>query len=148
MQIGEVQNLPTSLVRILHVDDCPVWKLFIEAYLEQQPNLRIVGHASDGMEAVKKAEQLQPDLILLDVSMPVLNGIQSVLQIRKFAPRAVILFLSQELDPDLVRAALDAGAHGYIHKTEVTRDLVAGIEAVLRGERFVSRILTDYDDPT
>lgn len=148
MKIRGVQELKTSLVRILVVDDCAAWQVLVQTQMDEHPNLLVVGLASDGMEAVKKADQLQPDLILLDVNMPLLNGIEAARQIHNIAPRAAILFVSQNSDPDVVLAALSAGGRGFVLKSDATRDLLAGIEAVLRGERFRSHGLIEADDWT
>jgi len=93
--------------------------------------------ASDGLKAVQKAEELQPDLILLDIGLPDLNGIEVARRVRKLAPAARILFFSVASDPDLVREALAFGT-GYIYKPRVQSDLLPAIEAARRGERFVS----------
>jgi DNA-binding NarL/FixJ family response regulator len=93
--------------------------------------------ASDGLEAVQKAEALQPDLILLDIGLPKLNGIEVSRRVNELAPAAKILFVSVESDSDLIRAALRLGA-GYVHKPRVQNDLLPAIEAVFKGERFVS----------
>ena len=106
--------------------------------LEQRPEFQVIGQASDGIEAIEKAERLQPDLILLDIGLPKLNGIRTAEQIRKIAPHSKILFLSQENSSDVIQAALDVGALGYLHKTRTRRDLMAAIESVLAGKQFVS----------
>jgi DNA-binding NarL/FixJ family response regulator len=106
--------------------------------LEQRPEFQVIGQASDGIEAIEKAERLQPDLILLDIGLPKLNGIRAAEQIRKTAPHSKILFLSQENAPDVIQAALDLGALGYLHKTRTHRDLLPAIKSVLAGKQFVS----------
>jgi DNA-binding NarL/FixJ family response regulator len=105
--------------------------------------LRVIGVASDGLEAVQKAEELQPDLILLDIGLPSLNGIEVARQIRKFSPKSKILFVSQESSADVMQGALDAGAHGYVLKSDARRELLEGVNAVLRGERFVGSRFSD-----
>jgi DNA-binding NarL/FixJ family response regulator len=127
-----------SLVRILIVDDFDLWKSFVIEYLQERPHTHIVGFASDGLQAVRKAEELQPDLILLDVLLPKLNGIEAARQIRKVAPKSKILFVSGESEWEWVRTALSAGGSGYVSKMTAAEGLLAGIEAVLRGERFIS----------
>jgi CheY-like chemotaxis protein len=104
----------------------------------------IVGEAADGFEAVQKAEQLKPDLILLDIGLPKLNGIEAARQLRKLVPESKILFLSGLHDPDIVREALRTGASGYIVKSDVGSELTKAIEAVLRGEQFVSTGVKGY----
>jgi DNA-binding NarL/FixJ family response regulator len=99
--------------------------------------LQVIGVASDGLEAIQKAEELQPDLILLDIGLPSLDGIEVARQIRKFSPKSKILFVSQESDADVVQEALGTGAQGYVLKIDAGSDLLEGVNAVLRGERFV-----------
>jgi len=137
-----------SFVRVLIVDDFEPWVRLVQFCISQQPNMQVIGVARDGREALRKAEQFQPDLILLDVSLPELDGIQAAMQIRRLAPGTAMLLLSEGADPEIVEAALNAGGHGYVLKSQATRDLVAGIEAVLRGERFVSDGLMGYEDLT
>jgi len=100
--------------------------------------LQVVGEASDGLEAVHKAEELQPDLIVLDLGLPTLNGIEAARQIRKLSPASKIIFASQESSADVVQEALSSGARGYVLKTRADVDLVAAVEAVLEGRQFVS----------
>lgn len=99
----------------------------------------IVAEAADGLEAVQKAEDLQPDIILLDIGLPSLNGIEAASRISKVAPSAIILFFSQMNDVDVVRSALSNGGMGYILKANIGRELLPGIKAVLRGERFLGK---------
>ena len=133
-----------SVVRLLVVDDFEPWRHFVRSIL-QVTNVEIVDVASDGLEAVQKAEALQPDLIVLDISLPQLEGIDAARQIRAVAPKSKILFLSQVSDPDVVRAALRVGARGYVVKDDAVRDLVAAVESVVLGKYFFSKALTSYD---
>lgn len=94
---------------------------------------------SDGLAAVQKAKELNPDLILLDIGLPGLNGIEAGRQIRKVVPSAKIIFLTQESSEDVVQEALSLGALGYVVKTRAGTDLLAAVEAVLTGEQYVSR---------
>jgi DNA-binding NarL/FixJ family response regulator len=119
------------------VEDFAPWRHFVIAQLSEKGDMRIVGVASDGLEAVVKAEELQPDLILLDIGLPTINGIEAARRIRKAAPNSKILFLSQEVDADVARAALGDG-HGYVVKSDANNDLIAAVEAVLQGKKFVS----------
>jgi len=137
-----------SLVRVLVVDDVELWQTFVHMHLDKEPNLHVIGVATDGLDAVRKAEKLRPDLILLDISLPGLNGLEAARQIRKVAATSTILFLSGESDPDVVRHAFSAGGLGYVLKSDAARDLIAGIESVLFGRRFVSSSLRDLDDVT
>jgi DNA-binding NarL/FixJ family response regulator len=109
------------------------------ATLDKIPNIRIVCEVADGSQAVEKANELQPDLILLDIGLPNLNGIEAARQIRGLSPRSNIIFVTQESSSELVREAFEAGASGYVVKTDAGRELLAAVEAVLRGEKFLSR---------
>lgn len=104
----------------------------------QKANLRVVGQASDGLEAIQKVEELQPDLILLDIGLPNLNGIEVARRLRKTAPHIKILFVSQESSLEIMQETLDLGALGYVHKSQVQSDLLLAIESVLDGKQFVS----------
>jgi DNA-binding NarL/FixJ family response regulator len=133
-----------SLVRILVVDDFADWRGFVLAKLRENCSLQVVGVVSDGLEAILKAKELQPDLVLLDIGLPLLDGIGAARQIREVAPKSKILFLSQELDPDVARAALNAGGHGYVVKLDADRELFPALEAVMLGKKFVSPRVADH----
>ena len=139
---------PVSVVRVLIVDDLDLWQSFISDRLREQPDVRIVGIASDGLEGVQKAEELQPDLILLDISLPKLNGLEAARQIRKLAPKSKILFVSGESTPDIVGAAFSVGGSGYLWKMDTAAGLLTAIVVVLGGKRFVSPSLRDLHDLT
>ena len=127
------------------VDDFEPWRDYVRSALKAQPGLQVVGEASDGLEAVQKSEELQPDLILLDIGLPTMNGIESARRIRRLAPGAKILFASENSDVDVVRVALSDGARGYILKADAGHELLPAIEAVLHGDRFVSGRLKRED---
>ena len=124
--------------RILIVDDFAGFRRFLSSALQQRSGLRIIGEASDGLEAIQLAKELQPDLILLDIGLPKLNGFEVATQIRQLAPRAKLLFVSQQFFPGVVLEALRLGALGYIYKPRAHSDLLPAIEAALRNEQFVS----------
>jgi DNA-binding NarL/FixJ family response regulator len=132
-------------VRLLVVDDFARWRDFVLEKLRENHNLRVIGVASDGLEAVQKAEELQPDLILLDIGLPSLNGIEVARQIRKLSPKSKILFASQESSAEMVQGALSTGAQGYVLKSDAGSELLEGVNAVLRGEQFVSGRFSGHD---
>jgi DNA-binding NarL/FixJ family response regulator len=137
--------LTTSRIRVLVVDDFEPFRSFVCSALRQKPELEVVGELSDGLAAVQKAEELNPDLILLDIGLPTLNGIEAARQIRKLAPKAKIIFLSQESSDDVIQEALSLGALGYVVKTLAGRELLPAVKAVLEGKQFVSRGVTGQD---
>jgi DNA-binding NarL/FixJ family response regulator len=127
-----------SSLKVLIVEDYESFRRFIRTTLLKRPELQIVGEASDGLQAVKKAEKLQPDLILLDIGLPTLNGIEAARQIRKLSPESKIIFLSQESSAGVVQEAISLGALGYVVKTQAGSDLLAAVKSVLQGRQFVS----------
>ena len=129
-------------VRVLVVEDHERFRRFVCSMLETRPELQVIGSVSDGLEAVHKAEELQPDLIVLDIGLPSLNGIEAARQIRKLSPNSKILFLSQESSFDMVEEALRLGALGYVVKAHAGTELLAAVEAVSQGRQFVSRGLS------
>ena len=132
-----------SSIRALVVDDSEPFRRFICKTLAKRSNLQVVCEVSDGLEAVQKAEELQPDLIFLDIGLPTLNGIAVARQIRTLAPESKIIFVSQESSPDLVHEALNLGAWGYVVKTKAGSDLLAAVDAALDGRRFLGVGLSD-----
>jgi DNA-binding NarL/FixJ family response regulator len=146
MNFGSAEEWRMPFVRVLIVDDFELWKGFVIARLQEQPDLCIVGFASDGFQAAQKAEDLQPDLILLDISLPRLNGLEAARQIRKLAPKSKILFLTGDADSDVVRAAFHAGGSGCVLKTDAATELLTGMAAVLQGKQFLSLSIKDVDD--
>src|SRR6201997_1121695 len=101
-------------MRVLVAEDfAPFWE-FIRSMLAERPDVQVIGEVADGLEAVQKAELLEPDLILLDIGLPTLNGIDAARRIRKVAPHSKILFVSQESSTDVAQEALDLGARGYV----------------------------------
>jgi DNA-binding NarL/FixJ family response regulator len=133
-----------TLVRILLVDDFERFRSFTSSLLRKQPGFQIVGDASDGPEAVQKAEELKPDLVVLDIGLPKLNGIEAARQIRLVSPDSKILFLTGNHDPEVAREALGTGAAGYVAKSDVAVELLNAVEAVLLGKQFVSEKLAGH----
>lgn len=128
-------------IRILVVEDFELARRFISTALAKEPSFEVVGEVSDGLTAAERAEDLQPDVVLLDIGLPGLNGIEAAKRIRKTAPRAKIVFVSQQSSPELVQAALAVGGSGYVLKSDAGNDLLKAISAVLNGETFLSRAL-------
>jgi len=132
-------------VRVVVVEDHEQFRRFICSTLEKAPELQVVGIVSDGLAAVQKAEELQPDLILLDIGLPNLNGIEAARRIHKLSAESKILFLSQESSVDVLREALGTGASGYVYKPDAGSELLEAVRAVLRGERFVGARFSGHD---
>jgi DNA-binding NarL/FixJ family response regulator len=132
------------LIRILIVDNFKDWLQQVRLLLQSRPECQVIAEASDGSEAVQKAEDLKPDLILLDIGLPKLNGIEAARQIRQRSPSSKIIFVSLNSDLDIVRAALTTGALGYVHKTDAGGELLPAMDAVLEDRQFVSRSLRNY----
>lgn len=133
------------MVRVLVVDDFESFRRFAASQLGKRPEVQIVGEASDGLEAVKKAEELEPELILLDIGLPKLNGIEAARRIGKRSPSCKILFFSQDSSVDTVQEALKTGAAGYVVKSDAGRELLTAVDAVLRGEQFLGRRFAGHD---
>jgi DNA-binding NarL/FixJ family response regulator len=124
--------------RILLVDDFDRWRRFISSIFENRSEFQIIGEVTDGENALEKAEELQPDLILLDVGLPKLNGIEAARRIRKAAPNSKILFLSATHSPEIAGEALGTGANGFVVKEDAGNELFPAVEAVLQDKTFVS----------
>jgi DNA-binding NarL/FixJ family response regulator len=133
--------LEVSPVRILVVDDYEPWRRYVATALQKKPELEIVGEAIDGLEAARKAQELQPDLVLLDIGLPKLNGIEAGRRIRELSPKSKILFVSENRCPEIAEKALYTGAGGYVVKSAAAGELLPAVEAVLNDQRFVSASL-------
>jgi len=129
--------MATSSVRAVVVDDFEPFRRFVAAVLQELPTVQVICEASDGLAAVQKAEELQPDLVVLDIGLPNLNGLEAARQIRKLSPNSKILFLSQESSADVVQEALGLGACAYVVKSDAGSELLSAVCAALRGENFV-----------
>src|SRR5262249_41363320 len=141
-------RLETSTVRVLVVDDFGPWRRFVRSTFQTERNLCIVGEATEGLEAIQRANETKPDLILLDFGLSKLDGIEAAKRIRQILPRVKILVASQYDDPDAVSAALNNGVDGYIWKMDAPTELLPAIETVLRGEKFLSRSVKQLDPST
>lgn len=129
--------------KILVVDDFDRFRQFVILSLRQRAEFQLIYEASDGLEAVDRAEELKPDLILLDIGLPDLNGIEAGRLIREVSPNSKILFVSQESSADVVQHALHLGAQGYLLKADAASELLPAVDAVLQGRQYLSRSLRD-----
>ena len=127
-----------SPIRVLVVEDCEPWRRYFSMTPQKQPELQVIGEVSDGLEAVQKAQELQPDLILLDIGLPSLNGLEVARRIRKVSPASRILFVSENRSADIAEEALSTGASGYVVKSDAASELPRAVNAALEGKRFVS----------
>jgi len=124
-----------SSFRVLVVDDFEPFRRLVRSILAAKAELQIVGEAADGLEAVQKAVELKPDLILLDIGLPLLNGIEAAREIRKLVPRSKIIFLSQESSPEVVQEALGLSASSYVVKATAGSELLTAVEAITLGRK-------------
>jgi len=136
------------MIRVLLVEDYQQFRQFLSSTLRSKFGWDDIHEVADGWDAVQKAQELQPHLILLDIGLPKLNGIAAGREIKKVSPESKILFVSQETSADVVEEALKAGAEGYICKMDAGAELFAAIDAVLRGEQYVSRSLSSPSGPS
>lgn len=127
-----------SSVRVLVVDDYELWRRYLSKRLGSELGLEIIGEVSDGLDAVRRAQELLPDLVVLDVGLPSLNGIEAARQIREISPSSKIIFVSEDRSPDVVEEALSAGAGGYVVKSYAGEELLPAVEAILQGKLFLS----------
>ena len=126
-------------VRILVVEDYAPIRRMICSWLRGR-DFQVM-ETADGLDAIERAIELQPELILFDIGLPTLNGIESAKRVRSLVPRAKVVFVTQESSPDVIRETFRLGARGYIDKQHASRDLLPAIDTVLDGQRFVSSTL-------
>src|SRR6516162_1034596 len=131
------------MTRVLLVDDFPAFRDLLRSDLRKIPNLEVIGEASDGLEAVQKFRQLHPDLVLLDLGLPKLNGIEVIRRIKTLSAKAKILIVSADRSPVIVEEAFRSGAGGYLVKSDVARELRFALESVLVGVEYFSRLASD-----
>lgn len=129
-------------IRVLLADDHTILRDGIRALLEKEVDMQVIGEAEDGIAAVKLAVQLEPDVVVLDIAMPRLNGLEATRQIRRGLPRTRVLVLTMHDDEEYIRQVLAAGALGYVLKDAAARDLLGAIRAVARGEAVLSPAIT------
>lgn len=131
-------------IRILVAEDYPAFRRFLASTLQSRSELQVICEVADGLEAVEKAGEHQPELVLLDIGLPRLNGIEAARQIRNLSPKSKILFVSQESSTEIVQAALETGATGYVVKVDAQSELIAALDAVLRGQTYLSKSLARH----
>src|SRR5262245_53654411 len=135
-------------LRILVVDDHEGWTRHVSTRLQNDLRYRVIGEAADGPEAVLAAETLKPDLMLLDIGLPTLNGIEVAQRILATAPHTRILFLTEQRSPEVAEAALRTGAFGYVVKSDAGRELLPAIDGIAEGRPFVSARLRERVVPS
>jgi DNA-binding NarL/FixJ family response regulator len=126
-------------IQILVVDDHPVLRRVVCSLLSCDPVLNVICESADGEQAVRKAEEFQPDLVLLDISLPGISGIETAIRVRRVSPRSQIIFLSQHDSLQMVHDALKVGGQGYVAKIDAGSELLKAIRSVREGKRFVSQ---------
>lgn len=130
-------------ISVLLADDHAGVRDGLRGLLEAEADLSVVGQAANGDEAVRLARELRPDIVILDITMPGMNGIEAARHIRKSSPTTWLLILSAHAAPEYVRQAFDAGADGYVVKQAAGAELVAALRQVLQGRRYLSGMLGD-----
>jgi DNA-binding NarL/FixJ family response regulator len=136
-----------SSIRILLVDDYEEWRTQVRLLLQARPEWQVIREVSDGSEAVRMAEELKPDLILLDIGLPKLNGIEAARRIQQLSPNSKIVFLAADNSLDMVQEALSTGVQGYVYKARVQSELLPAIDAVLQGKQFLTNVLKHLQYP-
>lgn len=135
-------------VRVVVVDDFEPWRRSIVSILKEDPEIEVIHQAIDGLEAVESCQELQPDLVVLDIGLPKLNGLEAARQIRVVSPDSKILFLSLNRSPDVIREALRIGAAGYLLKQNALLHLLPAVKAAMLGEEFLQfNILDQKGEP-
>ncbi len=129
--------------RILIVDDHLVVRRGLRAILEAQPGWAVVGEAENGLEGVELAESLQPDVVIMDVAMPMMNGIEATRRIKSVSPNTAVLVFTMVDSEELVRDVLSAGARGYLLKSDAERQIVAAVESLAAGRPFLSAVAAE-----
>lgn len=136
-----------SFIRVLAVDDSVRWQIYILKSFRTESDLKIVAQVGDGLQAVQKAAELCPDIIVMDLSLPSINGLEATRRIRGVSAHSKVLFFSEHSSKDLIAAAFEAGAHGYVLKSDAAFDLVTGVRAILKNEEYLSRSLRGGEGP-
>jgi two-component system response regulator NreC len=136
-------------IKLLLAEDHTIVREGLQALLKQSEDIEVIGQAEDGQAAVRKTDELKPDVVLMDISMPILNGIEATRQIKKLYPKIKVLILSMHPNEEYIYAALNAGASGYILKQDAYPDLISAIEVVAGDKVFLSpsvstKVVKDY----
>ena len=143
MSAKQFSPLTMKPIAILIADDHTVVRRGLRALLETQPGWTICGEASNGNEAVEKARQQQPDVVILDIGMPEMNGVLAAVRIREVAPFARVLVLTMHNSEELIQSCLEAGAQGYVLKSDAERDLVSAVEALVQHKTYFTQSATN-----
>ena len=138
----QAQSELCVLIRVLLVDDFAAFRKFTVLTLDVSPDIEVVGEAATGAEAVSAAELLEPDLVLLDISLPDINGFKVASRIRQVSPDSRIIFVTANDSRMIARAALSDGAMGFVSKQNAVDELLPAIRAVMQGKQFLSQSLT------
>jgi len=136
-------------IKVLLAEDHTIVRKGLRSLLDEETNIEVIGEAQDGREAIQKAQQLHPDIVLMDITMPRLNGLEATRQIKKRSPQVKVLALTMHANEEYIFQILQAGASGYVLKQAVVTELVSAIQAVHRGDSFLSpsiskKIIEEY----
>lgn len=131
--------LSTQSKRILVVDNFPTWRGLIKTLLELTPEWQLVGEASNAPEAEARVRELRPDVVLLEIDLPIIDGIQLAHRLHAEYPETKLVFVTTENSPEMAEFALTAGALGYLLKISVVAELLPALNAVMAGKRFISK---------
>jgi DNA-binding NarL/FixJ family response regulator len=126
------------------VEDFEPWRDFLRAQLQKDHGVEIVGEVSDGNQVIQEVERLQPDLILMDIGLASVNGIEAAKRVHECSPDTKILFVSENRSPEIAKKAMDTGANGYVVKTDARNELLPAIRVVLNGRRFISTSMAGH----
>ncbi len=138
LTVEDKENVQMGKIKVLVADDHTILRQGIKALLDNQEGIEVVGEAKDGREAIKLIEELLPDVILMDIAMPGLNGAEATRRIKKKFPKMKVLVLTMYANEEYISQTLNAGANGYLVKETAFQDLITAIKAVYRGEAFMS----------
>lgn len=147
--MAETKASPKTKIRVLLADDHKVLRSGLRALLNMEPDLEVVGEASNGLEAIKLTETLRPDVVVMDISMPEMDGLKAATEILELSLPAKVVMLTVHADEDYLFQTLKAGASGYVHKSSADRELMDAIRTAYRGDVFlypsaIKRLLGEY----